>query len=247
MCENKKALLLKAGLVLISLLFIFSFLSCKTVGHQKDKRLSLPPRKIGVLTAAVVKRNSKTLLPRDFSLVLITKTETLRIHHKLLGDNVWIFFPPKEREELIIAIEEYLKHYKEGFNVNKHKTAYFGKEKIQMVWGLLNVAHKAYPTMRFEYDFLKHDKPYFIIANATIKSEDDDANSPALRIALSPKQCRLLLQLISDDAISSIVQNLKNDFEQYDDFEDEENKENIEGSLDAEATILEDEEVEDFE
>lgn len=204
-------------MMLLALILLLA--SCKTMSAQEKKALSLPPRKIGILTAAVVKRNSKTLLPRDFSLVLITRTETLRLHHKLLGDNVWIFFPPNERRKLIASIEEYLKNYKIGFDETRSRVAYFGKEKIQMVWGLLNVAHRAYPTMRFEYELLKDEKPYFIIANATTESEKNDANSPALKIALSPKQARLLLTLINDDAILSVMQNLKNDFETYDDEE----------------------------
>ena len=220
MCEKKTYVLKKCLNIALSFFFLF-FLSCKTVNVQSKKSLSLPPRKIGTLTAAVVKRNSKTLLPRDYSLVLITKTETLRIHHKLLGDNVWIFFPPKERKRLIAAIGEYLENYKNGFDGKKRTTAYFGKERIQMVWGLLNVAHRAYPTLRFEYEFLKESKPYFIIANATTESEKNDANSPALRMAFSPKQCRLLLKLINDDAISSIMQNLTREFEEYDDIDEE--------------------------
>ena len=246
MCK-KRQLLLRSYSFMMSLAVIFLLFSCNTINKNTKKTLSLPPRKIGVLTAAIVKRNTKTLLPRDFSLVLITKTETLRIHHKLLGDNVWIFFPPKERKKLIMAMEEYLKNYKEGFDEGKRTKAYFGKEKIQMVWGLLNVAHKAYPTMRFEYELLKNNRPYFIIANATVESEKNDANSPALKIALSPKQCRLLLNLINDDAISLIVQNLKNDFEEYDEQEDNDFETNEESSEDVEIENIENaSEINDF-
>ena len=248
MLEKRKCFL-KGVFLSILLVFFLLLLSCKTIDKKNKKTLSLPPRKIGVFTAAVIKRNTKTLLARDFSLVLITRTETLRIHHKLLGDNVWIFFPPKERKNLIIAIEEYLKNYKDGFDDGKRRLAYFGKEKIQMVWGLLNVAHRAYPTVRFEYELLKNDKPYFIIANTTVESEKNDANAPALRIALSPKQCRVLLNLINDDAISLIMQNLKKDFEDYDDhdFEDRNSEEKTESFSNDENLEEEDVDSNDFE
>lgn len=222
---------------IFSTLVVLSFLSCATRPKTK-KEISLPPRKLGVVTAAIVKRNSKELLPRDYSFVLITKTETLRIHHKLMGDNVWIFFSPEQRKALINAINLYLESYKGKLKDEKNK-AYFGKEKIQMVWGLLNVAHKAFPTVRFEYEYLKNGKPYFIIANKTIESEKNDANSPAIKIALSPAQCRKIIALISDEAISEVMESLKTDFEQYDDEDFEENV--------TEEKETEDEEMEDFE
>jgi uncharacterized protein TP_0772 len=206
--------------------------SCITTTKKSEKKsLSLPPRKLGVITASVVKRNSKELLPRDYSFVLITKTATLRIHHKLLGDNIWIFFPETERRMLVSAMEKYLDNYKTGLKGKKQK-AYFGKETIQMVWGLLNAAHIAYPTVRFEYEYLKNGKPYFIIANTTIESTKNDANSPAMKIALSPLQCKKVLSLINDDAINKVIDALKKDFEQYDDedFDSEEN-EGEEGSI----------------
>ena len=191
--------------VFLALLYVTS---CTTTIKSEKKNISLPPRKLGIITASIVKRNSKELLPRDYSFVLITKTATLRVHHKLLGDNIWIFFPEKERKTLISAMENYLDNYKTGFKDKKQK-AYFGKENIQMVWGLLNAAHIAYPTVRFEYEYLKNGKPYFIIANTTIESTKNDANSPAMKIALSPLQCKKVLSLINDDAINKVIDALK--------------------------------------
>ncbi|MGP1438146.1 MAG: hypothetical protein ACTTKH_03640 [Treponema sp.] len=197
--------------------------NCNTTKKAtKKENISLPSRRLGKITAAIVKRSSKELLPREYSFVLITQNEKLRIHHKLLGDNIWIFFEDKDRKTLISAIENYLENYKQGFKGKKQK-AFFGKVPSQMVWGLLNAAHTAEPTMRFEYEYLKNEKPYFIIANATVESIKNDANCPAVKIAFSPAQCKKVLELIGDEAISSIMQNIKKDFEQYDeqDFEQE--------------------------
>ena len=203
-------------------LFLFCFLvfNCNTINKTtKEENLPLPSRRLGKITAAIVKRNSKELLPREYSFVLITQNGKLRIHHKLLGDNIWIFFEDKDRKILITAIENYLENYKNGLTDKKQK-AYFGKVPSQMVWGLLNAAHTAEPTMRFEYEYLKNNKPYFIIANATVKSLKDDSNCPAVKIAFSPAQCKKVLALIGDENISSVVQSIKKDFEQYDE-EDE--------------------------
>lgn len=207
------------------LIFCLLFFACNTTRMatkekkiEKKENISLPLRRLGKITAAVVKRNSKELLPREYSFVLITENGKLRIHHKLLGDNIWIFFEDDNRKALISAIENYLENYKTGFNSKKQK-AYFGKVYSQMVWGVLNAAHTAEPTMRFEYEYLKNDKPYFIIANATVESLKGDSNCPAVKIAFSPSQCRKVLALIGDENISSIMKSLKKDFEQYDDEE----------------------------
>lgn len=205
-------------------LFCLFFFNCNTTNRvTKEENHSLPSRRLGKITAAIVKRNSKELLPREYSFVLITQNGKLRIHHKLLGDNIWIFFEDKDRKTLINAIENYLENYKNGFS-NKKQKAYFGKVLSQMVWGLLNAAHTAEPTMRFEYEYLKNNKPYFVIANATVKSLKDDSNCPAVKIAFSPSQCKKVLALIGDENISYVVQSIKKDFEQYDeedDFEEE--------------------------
>jgi len=202
---------------------VFAFASCITPQKTKKDELSLPPRKLGIVTAAVLKRGTSTLLPRDYSFVLITKTQTIRIHHKLMGDNIWIFFPPEERKTLIASFNTYLDTYKEGFE-RKTQKAFFGSQKIEMVWGLLNVAHKAYPTARFEYEYI-NNKPYFVIASKTVESEKNDANSPAIKIVLSPSQVRKIIALINDDAISLVMQNLRRDFEEYDDEFDDDTKE----------------------
>lgn len=214
-------------------LFFLCFLvfNCNTTKKTivNDENISLPSRRLGKITASIVKRNSKELLPREYSFVLITQNGKLRIHHKLLGDNIWIFFEDKDRKTLISAIENYLEHYKQGFYHDKKQKAYFGKVPSQMVWGLLNAAHTAEPTMRFEYAYLKNNKPYFIIANTTVESIKKDSNCPAVKIAFSPAQCKKVLALIGEDNISSIMQSIKKDFEQYDeedDFEEEGVEEN---------------------
>ncbi len=229
--------------------FLFLFFACNTTTKAtkktetaKKESLSLPSRRLGKVTASIVKRNSKELLPREYSFVLITQNEKLRIHHKLLGDNIWIFFEDEERKTLISAIENYLANYKTGFPSKKQK-AYFGKVPSQMVWGLLNAAHSAEPTMRFEYEYLKNDRPYFIIANATVKSLKNDSNCPAVKIAFSPAQCRKVLELIGNENISSIIKSIKKDFEQYDDEDDFEEDDDFD-ETDAPSNVYSDEEFE---
>lgn len=207
------------------------YVNCATV--QKKEKSSLgnfPPKRLGSVSASTVKRGGKELLPREYSFVIIPENNKLRMHHKLLGDNIWIFFSGENRKLLVSAIEEYLKVYKTELKGAPSK-AYFGKAETEMIWGVLNAAHTAKPVVRFEYAHLKNGRPYFIMANKTVKSEKDGANCPAIRAAFSPAQCRKVLKLIGEENISSVIREMKIAFEEY----DEEDKEFDDDTMSKEA------------
>lgn len=209
--------------ILFSFLLFAFFCGCKTLSKKEKSTLgNFPPKRLGTVSASTVKRNTKELLPREYSFLIIPENNKLRIHHKLLGDNIWIFFSEDNRKVFISAMEKYLETYKNGLKAPPKK-AYFGKIQGEMIWGVLNAAHSAEPPIRFEYDHLKNGRPYFIIANKTVKSEKDGANCPAICAAFSPAQCRKVLELIGEKNITAVIQELKTAFERYDDeseFED---------------------------
>lgn len=219
--------------LILTIYFVCSICSCSTLKKkEKDSLGNFPPKRLGSISAATVKRNGGELLPREYSFVIIPANNKLRMHHKLLGDNIWVFFPGESRKALVSAMEKYLETYKTGLR-SKPVKAYFGKTESEMIWGVLNAAHSAEPEMRFEYEHLKNGKPYFIIANRTVKSKKDEANCPAIKAAFSPAQCRKVLKLISEESINAVITELKTEFEQYDDeFEDD-------GTMNKESKVKE--------
>lgn len=200
----------------------FACFSCAST-KKKDKNMlgEFNAVNLGKVMVAVVPRIKTELSPREVTFIFSPKTNLVSFHHRFLGDTIWITLTYEERQAMIEAIKKYLQAYKNGelTETNNKKKAYFGKTSSYMDWGLLGVTYKAKPTLRFEYQqFGEKHLPYFIIATATQTSIDDDikANSPAIRLALSPAKCQEFLIRLDQDNLQKIVDELQADFEKFD-------------------------------
>ena len=196
--------------------------ACASTSKKQDPDFlgNYPVQSLGVLHLNIVKRYSNDLLPRDISFVFEPSTNTVKFHHKMMGDNIWISLKKMERALLRDAIEQYLNAFanKTLTPEGAKKKGAFGKTDILMTWGLLGGAHEARPTLRFDYQFITPQRPYFILANATTQASDG-ANSPAIRIAISPAQCQDVLKALDEKALLQLVEELKADYDKYDVFD----------------------------
>jgi len=209
-------------LLIAALGFIFLGSACTSTQKQHDPDFlgNYPVQSLGALHINIVKRYSNDLLPRDVSFIFEPSTNTVKFHHKMMGDNIWISLKKNERALLREAIERYLAAFADK-TLNPEgakKKGAFGKIDILMTWGLFGSAHEAYPTLRFDYQFITPQRPYFILAAATTQA-DDGANSPAIRIAISPAQCKDVLKVLDEQALLQLVEELKADYEKYDEFD----------------------------
>lgn len=225
--------------------FLVFFVSCATTKKKDENYLGdFNSMSLGEIMGATVSRTKNQLNPRVISLVFAPRTNLLSFHHKFMGDNIWITLDYQGRQTMIAAINRYLDTYKSGeLNAANEKTkAYFGKTEITMDWGLLGTTHKNKPTLRFEYQRFGEKKlPYFIMASKTEKAGGtDEANSPAIRIALSPAKCQEFLEYLKQENLLSIVQELQADFEKYEanDFDNAESK-NLKDNIEKESTETE--------
>lgn len=213
--------------------------------HDPDFLGNYPVQSLGVLHLNIVKRYSNDLLPRDVSFIFEPSTNSVKFHHKMMGDNIWISLKQNERTLLREGIERYLAAFAEKTlspEGAKKKNA-FGKTDILMTWGLFGSAHEAYPTLRFDYQFITPQRPYFILANATTPA-DDGANSPAIRIAISPAQCQDVLKVLDEQALLQLVKELKAEYEKYDDFDSSPSAvKNIENAPEGSDTPIKQEDV----
>ena len=194
--------------------------ACKTLSKKDDPDFlgNYPVQSLGTLHLNLVKRYSDTLLPRDVNIIFEPSTNTVKFHHKMMGDNIWISLKKNDRALLRQAIEHYLAAFADKTLTpeGSKKQAAFGKTEVLMTWGLLGSAHEAYPTLRFDYQFITPQRPYFILANATVEAEEDTANCPAIRIAVSPAQCKDFLKVLDEQAILQLVESLKAEYEKFD-------------------------------
>ena len=194
--------------------------ACASTSKKRDSDFlgNYPVQSLGVMHLNIVKRYSNNLLPRNVSFVFESTTNTVKFHHKMMGDNIWISLKKNERALLREAIKRYLTAFADKTLTPEgaKKKGAFGKTHVLMTWGLFGSAHEAYPTLRFDYQFITPQRPYFILANATTQA-NDGANCPAIRIAISPAQCKDVLQVLEETTLLQLVEDLKAEYEKFDD------------------------------
>ena len=207
-------------IAVLGVTFLSGACASKPKKNDPDFLGNYPVQSLGVLHLNIVRRYSNDLLPRDVSFIFEPSTNTVKFHHKMMGDNIWISLKKNERALLREAIERYLTAFSDKTLTSEgaKKRGAFGKADILMTWGLFGGAHEAYPTLRFDYQFITPQRPYFILANATTQAENG-ANCPAIRIAISPAQCQDVLKVLDENALLQLVQELKAEYEKYDAFD----------------------------
>ncbi len=199
------------------LLCIFVFGSCKTIQKEDPDFLGdFPPAELDKILAGTVKRTKNEIKPAEFAFVFYPRTNTVSIHHKFLGDNIWINLSEENRKVVIDSMKKYIEEYKTRTlsSKNNKKKAYFGKTNINVSWGLFGASYTAKPTLRCEYQLITNNRPYFILGNATV-SNNEGANCPAMRMAFSPAQCADIIEILEQKNLIKIVEELKAKFEKY--------------------------------
>ena len=220
-------------LIILSAIMFLAFLgSCKTVPKNDPNFLGdFSPVELGTLTAGTVRRINSEIKPTELKFTLFPRSNIVSIVYKFLGDKIEVFLDQQNREILIRAMESYIQAYEDQTlsTSNAKKKAFFGKTKVFMSWGLfVGGAHEAEPILRAEYQLLSENRPYFILANESVKSigEKDQANCPALRIALSPAQCQDCIELLKQENLLKIVNERQKEFEKFEPSKKTETEEN---------------------
>ncbi len=205
-----------------SVLLLFSFVTglgaCKTRQAKPNTGFTAnyPPQALGTAHLNIVKRFSDVLQPRDISFVFEPGSNYIKFHHKMMGDNIWVYLSKENRTEMRNAIAQYL----EAFSAQSltptgaKKKGAFGVSDVVMTWGLFGSAHKAFPELRFDYQFITPKRPYFILAASTVTGTAG-RNSPAIRIAVSPAQCKDILPILDEQNLQAIIEDLKADYDKF--------------------------------
>ena len=205
------------ALVLVFFAAVF-LASCNTVQKSDELHVAAdyPPELLGVSHLNIVSRFTGTLLPRDVTFVFDASSNTTKFHHKMLGDNIWVYLSETNRAVMRKAMQSYLDSFMQHTLGQEHanQKGFFGTTDVFIHWGLFGASHEAFPTLRFEYQFITPSRPYFIIATATTEGSNE-SNSPALRIAVSPLQCKDILALIEERNLRELAEKIKNEYEKF--------------------------------
>lgn len=210
----KKTMIISA---LTTAALIFMTVSCKTASKNNSAFLGdFSPREIGRVLGGTVKRTKNEIKPAEFVFVFYPRTNNVSIHHKFLGDNIWISLTEENRKTIVDSMQKYLEAYQSKTLSAKDdkKKAYFGKTKIKISWGFWGAGRSAEPVLRCEFQLLTKNRPYFILGNATVSGKDG-GNCPAMRMAFSPAQCAEVIEILKQENLIEIVNELNSRFEKY--------------------------------
>lgn len=228
---NKKILSIFTA-IFIAATVLFS-VSCKTVPKKNDPNFlgDFAPKEIAKVMAGTVKRTKNEIKPAEYTFVFAPRSNNMIIHHKFLGDNIWITLTEANRQVISNAMTRYIEEYK-AKNINSKndkKKAYYGKTRIELSWGLLGAGRTGNATLRCEYQLITDNRPYFILANTT-EANKEGAGCPAMRMAFSPAQCADIIEILNQDNLKKYVQELQKEFDKYGLDETEDFKTNVEKS-----------------
>ncbi len=204
------------GITLVGLMLIGS---CKSAPAATDPNFlgNYPPRELGIILGNSVPQNKTTLIPREISFLFYPNGNNVEMSFRDGMNFITLPLTEMNRKNILDAMSVYIAEYQSGkLNTeNSKKKAYFGSTRAFISWGLLAPTYYAIPELRFEYQILENNKPYFFIANATSPETTvdgypvrDGAGSPALRIAFSPIQCQNMIEMLNQDALLKIVSDL---------------------------------------
>ena len=212
---------------------VFFLVSCKTLSKKDDPNFlgDFSPKTIAKVTAGTVKRIKNEIRPAEFTFVFSPRSNIMMVHHKFMGDNIWISLTEQNRKTIIDGMNRYIEDYKNKNikSANDKKKAYYGKTPIELSWGILGAGRSGKAMLRCEFQLITNNRPYFILGNAaTVNSEN--VNCPAMRMAFSPAQCADVIEILNQENLRKFVAELQKEFDKYGLEEESDFKSSIENS-----------------
>jgi hypothetical protein len=183
------------------------------------------PQDLGKVVYNTIPQGKNELTSKEISLQFLPRLNLVLLQYRAGVNSIVVRLTQKNREDLSVAMSKYIDEYKRGSLSEKNNKAkgYFGSTTGKLEWGLLGSSYVAKVMYRFEYQLIESEKPYFVIANRTEKQIDADekvlekgADSPAVRLAISPIQCQELIESIKQEHLVSIVKELDAEAQKFD-------------------------------
>ncbi len=220
-------LLRNVSYVLLTLAFAALVGSCKSTPDPEDPDFLgyYEKQDLGKIIGNTLGQYNNDLKAREFMFTFYPNGNAIEMDFHYEMNFIRLTLLQKDREVMVAAMQKYIEDYQNGLLTKKNnkKRAYFGKTPVLLMWGLMAPAMRANVKLRFEYQLIEDNKPYFIVANMTEPEVDEDgdlvadgANSPGLRLAFTPNQCMEIINLIKQEALLERVHELDAKANQFD-------------------------------
>lgn len=215
------------AVLLLLLIPLITLTACASGPEQPDPNYlgDYPEQDLGSYMLNTIPQGKDEVIPRETKFTFYPKTNIVQVNFRYSVNNIDLFLYQDDRAALVIGLSRYLDDYKAGKLITKNnkKKAYFGSTKADMMWGILGTGYYAKPTLRFEYQFIGENKPYFVMANQTSPRTNeegrvikDGGGSPAIRLAVSPIQAQKFIEILSQEYLQGLLDSLQAESEQFD-------------------------------
>lgn len=202
-------------LFLISLIILSVFISCASKKELQAKPeqvrtenfiADLDPFFLGNLHL-YTKQSVNSPKITDFDVYYNPRSNSISFTFKLGLNIVQLSYSYSERKEIYSSAKQYIFNYENNFITEEKptsKNAYL-KGKSPISWGVFGLVYSAITKYQVNTEYLWIDKPYYRLRYETSKAQDDDANSPAFAIYISPTQWQMIFEMCDQASLEAKV------------------------------------------
>lgn len=205
--------------------FFFSSCTSSPAVENSDFLGNYSPIVLDTLQLTSLKEGKPRLSSLETSFVFYPRTNTVDLNFRFDMNAVTLTFTEAARKTLLNVMQTYIEQYQADMlkEENNEKRAFWGKQKIPLQWGTISPVYYTVVDLRFEYQLVSPTKPYLVLGSAMFQETERTGilvrggpSSPILRIALSPLNCKEIMDLINQDALLTIVSKLDAEMNKFD-------------------------------
>ena len=146
----------------------------------------------------------------DFDVYFSPRTNSIFFKFNIGIDIVQISYSYSERKKLFETAQKYLSNYENNLINNEKptsKNAYY-KGIIPISWGVFGLTHSVNTNYKVNTEYVWPDKPYYRLQYESTKDIEEDSNSPAFSIYISPSQWQTIFEMCNQELLEAQVDSI---------------------------------------
>lgn len=143
----------------------------------------------------------------DFDVYFSPRTNSVYLNFKLGIDIVQISYSYSERKAIYESAQKYIFNYENNLLVDEKPTSKnaYHKGQVPISWGVFGLSYSATTKYQVNTEYLWIDKPYYRLRYDSAKDDNEDSNSPAFSIYISPSQWQTIFEMCDQALLESKV------------------------------------------